>query len=191
MNISFTIPQLFYDFIARVFPGFLFLFALRVCLAGTGIDPGLIISIQSVTSVGNVLEGLGFLVLCYFAGWILRSLRWPNLQPDESTDFRTMYQRLRLQHPEAGFRVVKLRAEARLLEASRMGMLIVGGLVLVAWIFRSTNLVAGDSIPHSVWALRIVLPVLIGLVFLSRERAAWKTYRGNVKKIHSLIFDDG
>lgn len=191
MSLSLTIPQLFYDLIARVLPGFLFLFVLHACLAGTSIDPGSIITVQSATSVGNVLEGLGFLVLCYFAGWFLRGLRCLNLQPDESTDFRTMFQRVRLQHPESGFRLVKLRAEARLLEASRTGMFLVGGLALLAWVFRGTDLVAGDSLPHSIWILRVGLPVLVGFVFLRPERGVWKAYRGNVKKLHSLIFDEG
>ena len=97
-------------------PGFLFLVGLRACLAGTRVDPSPVLAVQSATSVGNVLEGLGFLVLCYFSGWLLRGVRWPNVQPDESPEFRTMYQRVRLQHPESGFRIVKLRAEARLLE---------------------------------------------------------------------------
>lgn len=191
MNVSLTIPQLFYDFIARVLPGFLFLYVLRACLAGTGIDPSSVITVQSGTSVENVFAGLGFLAICYFAGWFLRGLRWPNLQPHETTGFRTMYQRVRLQHPESGFRIVKLRAEARLLEASRTGMLMVGGLALAAWAFRGTQLVAGDSISHGIWALRVGLPVLVGVVFLRRERGIWRTYRGNVEKLHSLIIGDG
>jgi hypothetical protein len=191
MNFSLTIPQLFYDLIARVLPGFLFLVALRLCLAGTGIDPRSVISFESKTSVGNMLEGLSFLMLCYFCGWLLRSLRWPNRQPDESTEFRTMYQRVRLQHPESGFRVVKLRAEARLLEASRAGMFIVGGIALAAWVFSGTELVAGDSIHRSRWVLRVVIPVLVGIVFLMRESGVWRTYRGNVEKLHSLIIDEG
>ena len=163
---------------------------LRACLAGTGIGLGSVITVQSATSVGNVFEALGYLVLSYFAGWFLRGLRWPNLQPEESSDFQKMYQRVRLQHPESGFRIVKLRAEARLLEASRTGMWIVGGLALAAWVFRGTQLVAGDSIPHSIWALRVGLPVLVGFVFLSRERGVWAAYRGNVETLHELIFGE-
>lgn len=35
MNLSLVIPQLFYDVIARVLPGFLFLFVLQCGLSGT------------------------------------------------------------------------------------------------------------------------------------------------------------
>jgi len=191
LKFSLTIPQLFYDFIARVFPGFLFLLVLRACLAGTGLAPSSVAFLKPSTSIEVLLGGLGFLVICYFAGWFLRCIRWPNLQPEETSEFRTMYQRIRLQHPESGFRIVKLRAEARFLEASRVGMLVVCIVVLMAWAFRATDLVAGDSIPQSVWALRLGLPLLVGLAFLSRERGMWGVYRGNVKKLHSLIIDEG
>jgi hypothetical protein len=191
MGLSLTIPQLFYDFIARVMPGFLFLFVLRANFVGTGIKLSPAATLGTLTSVGNLLYGFGFLVLCYFAGWILRSIRWPNLQPKESSEFRAMYQRVRLQHPESGFRIVKLRAEARLLEASRTGMFLVAGLTLAVWMFYRTELIRGVSLPHSVWALRVAVPALIGLIFLKTEPSVWRAYRGNVEALHSLIIDEG
>lgn len=40
MNLHLANPQLFYVVIVRIPPGFLLLFVLRACLAGTGIEPG-------------------------------------------------------------------------------------------------------------------------------------------------------
>lgn len=192
MNVSLTIPQLFYDMIARVFPGFLFLFMMRVCLVGTFIDPSSIILSGSTTSWGLVLDGIEFMVLCYFAGWSLRGLTWPDLRPDEKKhDLKTKFQRIRLQHPEAGYRIVKLRAEAKLLSSSRTGMLITSILALFAWIFHKTEEVSSLSIPHYSWSLRIGLPLLLGIIFYGREKRWWGHYCGNVKKLHKLIIEDG
>ena len=191
MNISLTIPQIFYDIIARVFPGFLFLFALRTCLSGTVIDPITIITSQADTSLERAFDSLGFLVLCYFSGMFLRGLTWPNLRPHETSEFRTMLQRLRLQHPESGFRVIKLRAEAILFSSSRTGMIIVSGFAVFAWILGNKESSINDPIAISNWCIRIGVPVAVAIVFVSLEKRSWSHYHGNVCKLHTLVIKNG
>lgn len=187
MRFSLTIPQLYYDLIARVVPGGLFLVAMRLCLMGTGLDPSRVLGFQSETSLGVFFEGLRFLALAYVAGWLLRALAWPKLQPKESRRFRMKYQRVRLLHPESGFRLVKLRAEARFLEAGRSGMYLAGAMSLAAWALRETRFVNGGDFPRGAWLLRVVVPVLVGALLQASEPQAWRRYRGNVRKLHHLV----
>ena len=137
MSMIVTIPQLFYDLIARVLPGYLFLIMLRVSLYGTGFSFEQFEIVQSVTSVGAILNGLSLLVVCYFVGWMLRSvslrgvehvgvrlLQEGGARPDLS-EMATKFLKIRLKNETVGFRIRKLGAEARMFEASRTGMCLI------------------------------------------------------------------
>ncbi len=75
MNISIVVPQVFYDVIARILPGFVFLLALSLafpavsaCLCPPESDGGNVID-----SLGR---GIGYAVLSYFLGWLFLAFTW-------------------------------------------------------------------------------------------------------------------
>jgi len=201
MNMSVTIPQLFYDVIARVVPGFVFLVALNLELSGTGLQV-IERSTSSDNSIAVVFNSLGYCIVCYVIGWVLSALTFCGLRDEvekrrrtklnlnkDSMSFSAMYQRTRLKNEAAGFRIAKLRAEARMLETSRSGMayifLIAIGLLHLSrcgWIssFRPSSLE---------WALRIGVPIVIALALRKRERRAWKNYYANVYSVYTILFE--
>jgi hypothetical protein len=193
MNLSLAIPQLFYDVIARVLPGFLFLFVLQHGLSGTEFELAGILTAPAASSISSLFHGLGYLALCYFCGWSLRAMRWPNLEKSVRKSFekegglssKRKYQIIRLEHSEAGFRIVKLRAEGRLLEAGRSGMWIAIVLTLTA-------LLTTDSPIATVsWFARLGVPLVFSLAFLSFEKRTWRQYYGNIDTLYALIIDEG
>ena len=201
MNMSVTIPQLFYDVIARVVPGFVFLVALNLELSGTGLQV-----IERPTSSDNtiavVFNSFGYCIVCYVIGWVLSALTFCGLRDEveqecrnklnlneDSMSFSEMYQRIRFKNEAAGFRIAKLRAESRMLETSRSGMvyilLIAIGLLHISrcgWIssFQPSSLE---------WALRICVPIVIALALRKRERPAWKNYYANVYSVYTILFE--
>lgn len=77
MNLSLTIPQLFYDVIARVLPGFLFLFVLQFGVKGTEFELALAEEIGKGNSVSSLFIGLTpifFLVIHQFRETHLETL---------------------------------------------------------------------------------------------------------------------
>jgi len=133
MSISITIPQLFYDLIARVIPGFLFLLMLGFEFSGTKIK--VIPSGVLNNSLAVIMLAIVCLVLSYLMGWVL--LAFTFLSDEEKTkihherlekrivSIQEMYHRIRIKNEAVGFRILKLRAEARMLESSRTGMIFI------------------------------------------------------------------
>ncbi|MCK4341000.1 MAG: hypothetical protein KAY37_04675 [Phycisphaerae bacterium] len=198
MNLAVTIPQLFYDLIARVLPGFLFLVVLDFGLRGTGFAINQVWDVRSDSSVAALFGGLGYLVICYFCGWFLGACRWPNIKgrihqsckPADGPSLSTMYQQVRLQHPASGFRLVKLRAEGRMLGAARTGLWITVLVVAAAWLLATFDLIATTKIGLLFWIMRLALPLATSIAFLSVEPHAWRTYYGNIKSLHRLVIEE-
>jgi len=193
MNLSLVIPQLFYDVIARVLPGFLFLFVLQCGLSGTEFELTKISTTPAANSISSVFHGLGYLALCYFCGWILRALRWPNLEKPVRECFETedgispanKYQIIKLEHPVEGFRIVKLLADGRLLEASRSGMWIAIVLMLITLVITDTKYTAVSCL------VRLGVPLVFSLAFIISEKRIWRQYYGNIDTLYTLIIEEG
>ncbi|MGD8451501.1 MAG: hypothetical protein PVJ57_06755 [Phycisphaerae bacterium] len=195
MNLAVTIPQLFYDIIARVLPGFLLLFVLDLGLRGTEFAINKAWSVQSDSSMAVLFGGFGYLAVCYFCGWLLGACRWPDIEgriqrrhePSDAPSLSTMYQHVRLQHAASGFRLAKLRAEARMLGAARIGLWLAAAAIAVVWALAISGVIQATPIGAAVWALRCALPLAASLAFLGAEPSAWHLYYGNIKSLYHLV----
>lgn len=131
--------------------------------------------------------------MCYFCGWILRALRWPNLEKPVRECFETedgispanKYQIIKLEHPVEGFRIVKLRADGRLLEASRSGMWIAIVLMLITLVITDTKYTAVSCL------VRLGVPLVFSLAFIISEKRIWRQYYGNIDTLYTLIIEEG
>lgn len=213
MNFSVFIPQLFYDIIARVLPGFFFLTLLSY---GT---PLWLRYIKPPVLFGGhmILDAVSYAACCYFLGWIFSTFTWysqerdkieslwdrikslwdrikslwlerhkPEAQTAKPYSFprKSEYQWIRLAHPEAGFRIVKLRAEARMCEATRTAMLIVILACLVYLYVRRDS----DSMIFCVQPLITIL--IAGSAYFGFRRFEWHiwdSYWGNISSIYKIL----
>ena len=199
MKFAVVVPQLFYDLIARVLPGLLFL--LFITSAFPGIPNHVIPSTLPADS--NLVDSLGrgfcYIALCYFLGWLFfaftcashrESVREEYEKEGDRKSLNAKYHWIRLTHPAAGFRIVKLRAEARMFETTRTAMLLVAALCLVSGL---SLLVPSLRSTGAVLSARRVLVMLAAIVsavgFRKCERRAWDYYWGNIRSIYKTLHD--
>lgn len=198
MNISVTIPQLFYDVIARVVPGFLFLLILRIELWIAGVRTDILGS-----NDGNFVEslgaGIGYAILCYVTGIVLRAFVVGSHRQTvearharQGEDLRDVYRKIQVSNGEAGFRLTKLRAEAVMLEVSRTGMMILAAVATVILVAYLVLLARATSAVRQDWlALGILLaPFLLMIGFRRLEERAWNLYYGSLRTVYALICGD-
>lgn len=203
MNISITVPQLFYDLIARVLPGYLFLFMLRISLSGTGSSFKQFNVVPSTTSMGILLNGVGYLILCYFTGWVLRAFSFCGVEykmsqlsqksPDRQGELSSLYEkyhRIRLKNEAAGFRIVKLRSEVRMLEASRTGMCLIFVISTILLLLSKLSLITLSTQSNWIWLLKLLIPVMLALAFHKSLGPACDRYSGNIEKHYKIMFGD-
>lgn len=194
MNVSVTIPQLFYDLIARVIPGFLFLFGLQMQLRSLGIPVDYSISSGDGNWFGPLTRGLTFLFLAYLTGWLLSGLilfskrrsveKGHESKHADAPSINRQFQAVRILHPVSGFRVVKLRSEARMLEALRTGLVLLTAIVLSSVFATAESSFSLESV------IRVLLPLAAAAIFYSLEKRAWTTYCGNVTSIYKMVVDE-
>jgi hypothetical protein len=195
MKISVTIPQVFYDLIARVLPGFLFLLMLSFEFSGAGIE---VIQFSSSNSMAIVVNTLVCGVLSYVMGWVLLAFTFCSVEArvreehesrldEDAPSMSDMYYKIRIWNEAVGFRIVKLRAEARMLETSRTGMvyifLISIGLLLLS---RLGSLPLFNQ-PVLVWATKLCIPAILAVAFRKCERRVWNNYYGNIPKNYGIL----
>jgi hypothetical protein len=205
MNISVVIPQLFYDAIARVIPG-----AVALVLAEV-YGSIFLISAESKLGQYSLIEALGrgveLAIIAYVIGWILSGLTWPTFHPSDKANAppsqesgksdngelssRNKYQWIRLAHPEAGYRIVKLRAEAKMLESIRSAFVLSS---IVAIILLVATQLDFSKLKNEAFILPLTLMLITSfgsaLVIYNRiEREAWNRYTGNIASIYQLLHD--
>ena len=159
MNLQVTIPQIFYDLIARVMPGFFFLKTWEIVFSCE--VPVFQDSANNWAAV--TFTGVAFIAICYLIGWLLstpaafkKSEERPptkeerahsklresqtekedaSLDSEDPLKWKTYqkYDWIRLVDNQTGFRIVKLRAEHRMLTSSLTGT----GILLLALILSS------------------------------------------------------
>jgi hypothetical protein len=183
MSISIVIPQIFYDIIARVLPGFLFLFALGASIYNDIYWFGQLGGAQD-NSLYILFIMISIFILSYFAGWILRTISYNGMDhlmtELNRPTIRENYQIIRLKNPDAGFRIIKLRAEIRMLEASRNGFV----LIILISILQS---IIDKSYFSPAFIGKIILFLLLALVFQKAIRPAFDNYIGNIENIYEII----
>jgi len=199
MKFPIVIPQLFYDLIARILPGFFFLALVQLSLPELTryLYPHVITGRDSfVNSLGLVV---GYAVICYFLGQLFLAFIWGSKEEEicekhgGSKSINEKYQRIRLSHPAAGFRIIKLRAEARMLETTRTSM---PAIIVLDIVYLCIMIILAISESYSidkVFWVRPLIGVLISTVsfygFCRRERKAWKNYYGNINIIYDILHD--
>jgi hypothetical protein len=148
-------------------------------------------------------KGIAIVALSYALGWVFLSFtflskRDPMLKKIEensgSKSLDTEYQWIRLSHPPAGFRIVKLRAEARMLEASRTAMIAV---ILIAIPYAEylsvVSVISADRTLYVINWIRLIVMLIVAsflcIGFSLREKNAWKNYWGNIHTIYKILHD--
>lgn len=199
MKLSVTIPQMFYDLIARVVPGFLFLLMLNFELSGTGI-----VVIQLATSSSNsmaiILNALVYGVLSYLMGWVLLAFTFGSVEKrtreehesklnEDSLSMSEMYHGIRIKSEAVGFRIVKLRAEARMLETSRTGMVYIFVISLGLLLLSKLGLFPSFSQSPLAWGIKLCIPIILAVAFRKCERRTWNNYYGNIPKNYEILFE--
>jgi 8-oxo-dGTP pyrophosphatase MutT (NUDIX family) len=198
MNISVTIPQIFYDLIARVIPGFLFLFMLNFILSGTKFEVS--VSVSSDGSMAILTNAVVYVILSYLAGWMFRAATFGSVRDEVKKEHESkltlqgnlpsmskMYQKIRIENEAVGFRIVKLRAEARMLETSRTGMIYI---TLISLCLLLGQLVLSTSLKQSpvIWGTKLCIPAVLAIAFRKCERRAWNNYFGNILANYEILF---
>lgn len=207
MNVSITIPQLFYDVIGRILPGYLFVIVLRFELSSTGIMLLPLTQTNNTNFIASLSNGIGFLVCCYFLGIVLRAfvcyshektvkkeiLEKYALKVESEKEsggaisMHKMYQYIKLTDPTAGFRLVKLRAEARMIDVSRTGMCIIFILTFLLFFLQSIKAIELPDVSWYIWAGKLILPLILAFAFWRQEKKSWCRYYGNIVSLYPLI----
>lgn len=200
MSFSVTIPQLFYDLIARVLPGFLFIILIRVAFAWSGLQILALFDSNSENFVKTIGSGIGYLIISYFLGWTFRAFTFwsfeagvrngygPKKQEgEEPLSLSGMYQQIRLKHAAAGFRIVKLRAEARMLETTRTAMAVVVLIVVLHFLYSVAAHDPFDPAARSTEIAAGIIAAFLLLALLISEKRAWDQYYGNIPAIYELV----
>ena len=204
MNLSITIPQIFYDLIARVLPGFFFLLALKIVMSGSGLDLHIFGVAENSNFAASLGNGLGYFFLFYLVGWLLSSFKifsfgkavrdehekkWQKNNPseDDKLTLSKMFQRLRIKNQEVGFRIVKLRAEAKMIECTRTAMGFVTLLVPVLFVLDKKGLLVFADVSMAVWLAKLIVPMLIFVALFRLERGAWNRCFGNISTLYEIV----
>ena len=195
-----TIPQLFYDVIARILPGYLFYCIFRLLTFDLKLKlPEFISTSQSniATSIG---AGIGIVIIFYFIGVLLTSFTFSSYKKDVKKKFEKkvkklypglglndLYQCIRLKNESAGFRLVKLRAESKFIEVSRSFIVILFIIFLVIsllHLFKALNIPSYSLLSFSIKFCSMII-IIIGLRL--QEKIYWTRYYGNVLRIYPLV----
>lgn len=200
MSLSITVPQLFYDFIARIIPGLLFILSLDFMLSKNPSE-----AIRQIAMANNSMAVIlipiliGF--LAYIIGWVLYIFTFRSLSKEirqkhqarlnqGSIKLTEMYQRIRIKNEAVGFRIVKLRAEARMLEASRSGMIYIFFITLGYVLLGRLGYVSLLGQNTLFWIIKLSITVILAGAFWKGEKRAWNFYNGNVSKCYAILFEE-
>ena len=190
-----AIPQVFYDLIGRVIPGFMLLFMLRFSLLRTEFSFGYIDIVPTGTWFGALFNGIGYLIICYVLGWFLRAFSRYKLKSGGSTgkdepSLHDKYLMIRLENEAAGFRVAKLRAEVRMLEGGRTGMWIVFGFTIILFVFSRLGWIESYSHSPWYWLFKFSIPLSLAIAFQYKLRSAGDWIEQRISGLYRIMFND-
>jgi hypothetical protein len=199
MQFSVSIPQLFYDLIARAIPGSLFLIMLSYEISGTGINA------PSLTNLSDDLLSVTLFVLAsgimsYLMGWVLQSFSFLSAERNIKKEYdsilksqkitlpiREMYDWIRIKNEAAGFHILKRRAEARMLESARVGMFYVSWIALGLVLLSVLKLLPTSSTSALEWTIKVAIPIILTFAFWKHERHAWQGYYSNTISNYKIL----
>jgi hypothetical protein len=199
MQFSVTIPQLFYDLIARMVPGSFFLIMLSFEISGTGVNA------PSLTNLsGDLLSVTLFVLACgimsYLMGWVLQSFSFLSAERNIKKEYeailksqkitlsiREMNDLIRIKNEAAGFRILKRRAESRMLESSRVGMFYISWIALGLIFLNALKLLPSLNNSALVWTIKVIIPIILTFAFWKQERHAWQGYYDNTISHYKIL----
>jgi hypothetical protein len=216
MNMAIAVPQVFYDLIARVLPGFLFLFMMRLWLISLNFDDVQLANIWfnfPDKFLGSLYFVITYFIFSYYMGWILSILSGMkpfykygvdymisrhSVKPSKMNNYflADKYQKIRLENENVGFRIVKLRAEAKMLEASRTGLCFMTVLMFLSFIYdfwqhiEDFHLYFADIIALLGKSLMFLIPLIMALLFEKTIAGAVQMYIGNIEIHYDLMFNE-
>lgn len=194
MSFSFTVPQLFYDLIARVIPGCIFLFNLRLLLTRAGIkitNSQIFPSDHAMGIAGNIFV---FVILAYLFGWILKfysffgydwyrkKITTDRCEENKTTSF-VKFQKIRIMNETAGFRIAKLKAECRMLEATRTGVVFLSVIYTILTILGRIKVFDNSIFNY----LLLLIPLLIIVALHLSIKPALRRYIGSINDVHDVL----
>jgi hypothetical protein len=199
MQFSVTIPQLFYDLIARMIPGSLFLIMLSYEISGIGVNA------PSLTNLSGNLLFITLLILIsgimsYLMGWVLPSFSFLSAERNIKKEYeatlkaqkitvsiREMNDLIRIKNEGAGFRILKRRAEARMLESSRVGMFCIVWIATGLMLLNILKLLPSSNNTALEWIIKIIIPIILTFAFWKQERHAWQAYYDNTISHYKIL----
>ncbi len=190
-KVATTIPQLFYDLLARVIPGTIFL-SLALAQGFQHALFGNVRNLESSNFMAALLNGLVFAAAAYFSGWMLgvfsisRVLSYTGIETKEKK-LRPLYYKIKFKSERAGFPILKLRAEARMLEAIQVAFVILIILNLSRARFPKFF---GNEVTSG--ELNLVSMITLVLVVLGTQLAikpAWERYYSAIETLDELILE--
>jgi hypothetical protein len=194
MNFTVTIPGVFYDLIARVVPGFYTLILYRLVGTARGWQfTDILPPTPDPLANGQLLRGASFLMACYVIGWLLRGVaslvhtqRWSQPRPPQFLDAH--YHDIRIRDQELGYRLLKGRAEATMLEGFLMATLTLP-IVIVSGDVYCGRFGATVNRPLQLTSLFVV--GLVAVAWFAATRRSWKRYHDSVEINHGIVGTQG
>lgn len=200
MKFSVTIPQLFYDLIARVIPGFLFYCVFKFLIFGLNINIPIILNNSQSNFASTIGTGVGVIVIFYFLGIILNSFVFMSfkekIKVKYSVDIKDkfngqklndLYQCIRLENEGAGFRLVKLRAEAKFVDILRSSLFILLIVFSIYSLLNFLHILDISNINIYDFVAKFLISVLIIIGLRIQEKKCWDRYYGNIVRIYPII----
>ncbi len=115
-----------------------------------------------------------------------------RITPD-NISFYIKYQRIRLHFPEIGFRIVKIRAESRLVESTLVSIWIsfiaASIFLLVNFMFNSEFRLTADLYSWVFFGVKASMLLLLYQPLVILKNKFWNRYLLQVNRLHELIFE--
>lgn len=179
MNFSLTIPSVFYDLIARVIPGYVLVLLTRLFIPSLYDRVRTVLDVQPAEGFAALASMLGFTVVCYLLGWLLhgaallmRIEKWGR--PKKPEKLFVQYDKVLAENEQLGYRTMKLRAEASMLETCLIASALVG-------LGKLSELILGAN------GLRYTAFFLGAVSIIAAYRTAWNRYYGVVESSYEHV----
>lgn len=138
--------------------------------------------------------------MSYLMGWVLQSFSFLSAEQSIKKEYdslldsqkvtleiREIYDLIRIKNEAAGFRILKRRAEARMLESSRVGMFYVSWISLGLILLNVLKQLPSFDISTLEWIIRVLIPIVLTLGFWKQEQRAWRGYYHNVINHYKIL----
>jgi hypothetical protein len=190
MSSTTLVPGIFYDIIARIIPGYCLLWQIRYIAELYKLSTLHLFLIEKDTTYKTFSDAIGFLLLCYLAGWALRGIilfickikKIDRLfNPISEMTKERKYHWLKIQKTDVGNRLLKARAESSMLQAVGIGFFL-------AFIYYLTSATIKHDI-NTECLSGMIVQLLLGSLFIFTGRRYAKRYQDTIKVNYDILHD--